>query len=64
MDLNDAIIVDHHPVTEPIKTDVLDIREDYGANPSLLTEYLKTGKIKPSLKLATALVTKHAAQFH
>lgn len=50
-----AVIIDHHPVTEPIEADFLDIREDYGANSSLLTEYLKAGKIKPSPKLATAL---------
>jgi len=55
MDLNYAIIIDHHPVTEPIRADFLDIREEYGANASILTEYLKAGKIKPSPKLATAL---------
>lgn len=55
MDHNYAIIIDHHPVTEPVKADFLDIREDYGANSSILTEYLKAGKIKPSPKLATAL---------
>ena len=55
MDINYAIIIDHHPITEPVKADFLDIREDYGANSSILTEYLKAGKIKPSSKLATAL---------
>ena len=38
-----------------LQADFLDIREDSGANSSLLTEYLKAGKIKPSPKLATAL---------
>lgn len=55
MDLDFDIIIDHHPVTEPIRAGFLDIREDYGANASIMTEYLKAGKIKPSPKLATAL---------
>ena len=33
----------------------LEIRDDYGANASIMTEYLKAGKIKPSPKLATGL---------
>ena len=49
------IIIDHHPLTDPIKADFLDIREDYGANSSIMTEYLKAAKIEPSAKLATAL---------
>ncbi|MFW6335248.1 MAG: DHH family phosphoesterase, partial [Desulfosalsimonas sp.] len=32
-----------------------DIREEYGATSSIMTEYLKAAKIKPSSKLATAL---------
>jgi nanoRNase/pAp phosphatase (c-di-AMP/oligoRNAs hydrolase) len=55
MDYQYDIIIDHHPVTDPIRADFLDIREDYGANSSIMTEYLKAGKIKPSPKLATAL---------
>lgn len=55
MDRDYDIIIDHHPVTEPIRAGFLDIREDYGANASIMTEYLKVGKIKPSPKLATAL---------
>ncbi len=49
------IIIDHHPITDPIQADFLDIRQDYGANSSIMTEYLKAGKIKPSPRLATAL---------
>ena len=50
-----SIIIDHHPVTHPIKADFLDIQEDFGANASLMTEYLRAAKIRPSPKLATAL---------
>jgi nanoRNase/pAp phosphatase (c-di-AMP/oligoRNAs hydrolase) len=49
------IIIDHHPVTDQLQANFLDIREDYGANSSIMAEYLKAGKIKPSSKLATAL---------
>ncbi len=48
------VIIDHHPETgaeAPFK----DVRPGYGANASILTEYLKAAKIKPSAKLATAL---------
>lgn len=49
------IIIDHHPVTDPMQANFIDIREDYGANASILTKYLKAGKIEPSPRLATAL---------
>jgi nanoRNase/pAp phosphatase (c-di-AMP/oligoRNAs hydrolase) len=49
------IIIDHHPISKSVSADFLDIREDYGANSSIMTEYIKVGKIKPSPKLATAL---------
>ena len=34
---------------------VLDVRPQYGATASIMTEYLRAARIKPSLKLATAL---------
>jgi nanoRNase/pAp phosphatase (c-di-AMP/oligoRNAs hydrolase) len=49
------IIIDHHPVTMPLKAPFIDIREQYGANSTILCEYLRTAKIKPSARLATAL---------
>ncbi len=48
------VIIDHHPegaVSAPFS----DIRPKYGANSSILTEYLRAAKIKPSSKLATGL---------
>jgi len=33
----------------------VDIKEDYGANSTIMTEYLRAKKIKPSPRLATAL---------
>jgi nanoRNase/pAp phosphatase (c-di-AMP/oligoRNAs hydrolase) len=49
------IIIDHHPVSDNLKASFIDIREDYGANSTVLTEYLKASRIKPSARLATAL---------
>jgi len=48
------VIIDHHPDSRP-RGGHLDIRPDYGATASMLTEYLRAAKIKPSRKLATAL---------
>jgi len=47
-------VIDHHPDTTnqiPYK----DIRPKYGATASMMTEYLRAAKIKPSTKLATGL---------
>jgi len=48
------IIIDHHPVSDNLDADFIDIR-DYGANSTILTEYLQATKIRPSPRLATAL---------
>lgn len=47
-------IIDHHPQTE-VKARFMDIRPHYGATSTIMTEYLRAAKIKPSSKLATAL---------
>lgn len=49
------IIIDHHPTTSPLKAPFIDIREEYGANSTILCEYLRSAGIKPSARLATAL---------
>lgn len=60
------VIIDHHPFPEvsypctPTECSIekkpfVDIRPSYGATSTILTEYLKTNKIKPSSSLATAL---------
>lgn len=50
-----SIIIDHHPPDSSLETFFLDIRQDYGATSSMMTEYLKAANIVPSAKLATAL---------
>ena len=49
------IIIDHHPVDPSSKAAFMDIREDYGANATIMCEYLKSMKVVPSARLATAL---------
>ncbi len=48
------VIIDHHPETNA-KAPFLDIRPNYGATASIMTEYLRAARIKPSVKLATGL---------
>ena len=48
-------VIDHHPMTEGWHAGFVDIRPEYGATASMMTEYLKAAKIKPSVILATAL---------
>jgi nanoRNase/pAp phosphatase (c-di-AMP/oligoRNAs hydrolase) len=54
MQLEPGVIIDHHPDTG-VKAPFLDIRSNYGATSTILTEYLRAAKIKPSVKLATGL---------
>ncbi len=47
-------VIDHHPKTE-FTSAFSDIRPEYGATASILIEYLRSAKIKPSRRLATGL---------
>jgi nanoRNase/pAp phosphatase (c-di-AMP/oligoRNAs hydrolase) len=49
------VIIDHHPLGASAKAPFLDIRPTYGATATILIEYLRAAKIKPSAKLATGL---------
>lgn len=48
------VVIDHHPETS-VKAPFVDIRPKYGATATIMTEYLRAAKIKPSAKLATGL---------
>ncbi len=50
-----AIIIDHHPLRETTKADFMDIRTDYGATATMLTEYLLASGLEIPASLATAL---------
>lgn len=49
------IIIDHHPALSTSRASFVDIKPEYGANSTIMTEYLRAAKIAPSAKLATAL---------
>ncbi len=49
-------IIDHHPLLKDWDASYVDIRPAYGATATLLIEYLRGAGIKPSMKLATALL--------
>jgi nanoRNase/pAp phosphatase (c-di-AMP/oligoRNAs hydrolase) len=53
-ELTPDVIIDHHPVTGA-SAPFLDIRPSYGSVSTIMTEYLKAAKIRPSAKLATGL---------
>ena len=48
------VVIDHHPDTN-VSAPFHDIRPHYGATSSIMTEYLRAARIKPSAKLATGL---------
>ena len=54
INLQPTAIIDHHP-DSGCKAPFVDIRPHYGATATILTEYLRAAKIKPSARLATGL---------
>jgi nanoRNase/pAp phosphatase (c-di-AMP/oligoRNAs hydrolase) len=55
-DIPFSIIIDHHPLPEtPYPAEYCDIRPQYGATSTLMTEYLYNLDIRPGKLLATAL---------
>jgi nanoRNase/pAp phosphatase (c-di-AMP/oligoRNAs hydrolase) len=52
--MNFDVIIDHHPASE-VKAPFVDIRPEYGATSTIMTEYVRAAKIKPSARLATGL---------
>jgi len=55
--VNYDVVIDHHPISEEeSNAEFVDIRPNYGAAATIMTEYLKAAKIKPSRTLATALI--------
>jgi nanoRNase/pAp phosphatase (c-di-AMP/oligoRNAs hydrolase) len=49
-------IIDHHPETKKWNAPYVDIRPEYGATATIMSEYLRLARIRPSIKLATALL--------
>ncbi|NVM23021.1 MAG: DHH family phosphoesterase [Desulfobacterales bacterium] len=53
-DVSFDVIIDHHPDTGA-RAQFTDIRPHYGATSTIMTQYMRAAKIKPSVKLATGL---------
>lgn len=50
-----SVVIDHHPVTTPLSIPFVDIRPNAGSTSTIMTEYLRTLRIRPGALLATAL---------
>lgn len=58
-----TIVIDHHPAYgDYAHVPYVDLREEYGATSTILTEYLREAKIEIESKLATALFYGIAAE--
>lgn len=57
-DIKFSVVIDHHPLPASPYPDAefTDIRPEYGANSTMMTEYLYNLKIRPAKLLATALL--------
>ncbi len=53
-----SIVIDHHPVSKenPVEADFVELCPTYGANSTIMTEYLYNFGIRPGKLLATALL--------
>ncbi|MGD1075346.1 MAG: DHH family phosphoesterase, partial [Thermodesulfovibrionales bacterium] len=49
------IVIDHHPLTNPIAAKLADIRPNYLSTSSIMTEYLRAAGKRPARNLASAL---------
>ena len=54
--VNVDLVIDHHPIEEPVRADIRDVRPSYGATSTILVEYLRAADVKISQRLATALL--------
>jgi nanoRNase/pAp phosphatase (c-di-AMP/oligoRNAs hydrolase) len=50
------LVIDHHPVEEPIQARIKDVRPSYGATSTILVEHLRALDVKIPQRLATALL--------
>src|SRR6267142_3291685 len=50
------LVIDHHPMEQPIDARIKDVRPSYGATSTILVEYLRAADIKITQRLATALL--------
>jgi nanoRNase/pAp phosphatase (c-di-AMP/oligoRNAs hydrolase) len=51
-----TVVIDHHPPTEITNADFRDVRPEYGSTSTIMTQYLRAARIRPSHTLATVLL--------
>ena len=51
-----SVVIDHHPLSVFLDAPFVEIHPDYGATSTILTQYLRAARIKPSRDLATTLL--------
>ncbi len=49
-------VIDHHPRNKAIEAAFCDVRPDYGATSTIMTQYLRAAGVSPSQTIATALL--------
>ncbi len=49
-------VIDHHPLSNGWEADYIDVRPQYGATATIIFEYMRALKMKPTVHLATALI--------
>ncbi|MCL5405616.1 MAG: DHH family phosphoesterase [Deltaproteobacteria bacterium] len=49
-------VIDHHPQNRSIEAAFSDVRPDYGATSTIMTQYLRAAGVQPSQTIATALL--------
>ena len=47
------LVIDHHPMEQPIDARIKDVRPSYGATSTILVEYLRAADVKITQRLAT-----------
>src|SRR5215469_3177472 len=52
------LVIDHHPVEEPVRARIRDIRPSYGATSTILVDYLRAADVKITQRLATGLAKR------
>ena len=53
--INPLIVIDHHPIRKTTKVAFADIRQDYGATATILSEYILASAMEITSQIATAL---------
>lgn len=55
-DIKVDIVIDHHPSNRSIPADIVDVREEYGATVTILTEYLRELSVEVTTRVASGLL--------